>query len=176
MLLPAEVDEEGEEIDPREDLVQKLLEYKMYKYMSYELKDRLSVSGKVLYKDPTIPAEVAKYEQQVDLDELVGNLTLNRLHAIFPSLMRRQNDKIDPIRSKFGQIEQEEVSLDEKMMDLRTYAQEHVTFRFSELMREQKGKIQMIVTFLAVLELMKTGELTVVQKHLFDDMLITSQL
>ena len=90
--------------------------------------------------------------------------------------MRRQNDKIDPIRSKFGQIEQEEVSLDEKMMDLRTYAQEHVTFRFSELMREQKGKIQMIVTFLAVLELMKTGELTVVQKHLFDDMLITSQL
>ena len=61
MLLPAEVDEEGEEIDPREDLVQKLLEYKMYKYMSYELKDRLSVSGKVLYKDPTIPEEVAKY-------------------------------------------------------------------------------------------------------------------
>ena len=166
MLLPAEVDEEGEEIDPREDLVQKLLEYKMYKYMSYELKDRLSVSGKVLYK----------YEQPVDLEELVGDLTLTRLNAIFQSLMRRQNDKIDPIRSKFGQIEQEEVSLDEKMMDLRTYAQEHATFRFSELMREQKGKIQMIVTFLAVLELMKTGELTVVQEHLFDDMLITSQL
>ena len=169
-------DEEGEEIDPREDLVQKLLEYKMYKYMSYELKDRLSVSGKVLYKDPTIPEEVAKYEQPVDLEELVGDLTLTRLNAIFQSLMRRQNDKIDPIRSKFGQIEQEEVSLDEKMMDLRTYAQEHATFRFSELMREQKGKIQMIVTFLAVLELMKTGELTVVQEHLFDDMLITSQL
>ena len=162
MLLPAEVDEEGEEIDPREDLVQKLLEYKM--------------SGKVLYKDPTIPEEVAKYEQPVDLEELVGDLTLTRLNAIFQSLMRRQNDKIDPIRSKFGQIEQEEVSLDEKMMDLRTYAQEHATFRFSELMREQKGKIQMIVTFLAVLELMKTGELTVVQEHLFDDMLITSQL
>ena len=109
MLLPAEVDEEGEEIDPREDLVQKLLEYKMYKYMSYELKDRLSVSGKVLYKDPTIPEEVAKYEQPVDLEELVGDLTLTRLNAIFQSLMRRQNDKIDPIRSKFGQIEQEEV-------------------------------------------------------------------
>ena len=43
MLLPAEVDEEGEEIDPREELVQKLLEYKMYKYMSYELRDRKSV-------------------------------------------------------------------------------------------------------------------------------------
>ena len=40
MLLPKEVNEEGEEEDPREELVQKLLEYKMYKYMSYELKDR----------------------------------------------------------------------------------------------------------------------------------------
>ena len=40
MLLPREVNEEGEEEDPRAELVQKLLEYKMYKYMSYELKDR----------------------------------------------------------------------------------------------------------------------------------------
>jgi len=36
MLLPKEINEEGEEEDPRAELVQKLLEYKMYKYMSYE--------------------------------------------------------------------------------------------------------------------------------------------
>ena len=40
MLLPKEINEEGEEEDPRAELVQKLLEYKMYKYMSYELKDK----------------------------------------------------------------------------------------------------------------------------------------
>ena len=176
MLLPVEVDEEGEEIDPREDLVQKLLEYKMYKYMSYELRDRLSMSGHALYKGPTIPEEVAKYEQPVNLEELVGDLTLTRLNAIFQGLMRRQTEKIDPIRSKFGRIEQEEVSLDEKMVSVREYASQHSTFRFSSLMKEQKGKIQMIVTFLAILELMKTGELLVVQEQLFDDMLITSQI
>ena len=44
------------------------------------------------------------------------------------------------------------------------------------VMMEQKGKIQMIVTFLAILELMKTGELTVMQEHTFDDMLITSRI
>ena len=176
MLLPAEVDEEGEEIDPREDLVQKLLEYKIYKYMSYELRDRLSMSGHALYKGPTIPEEVAKYEQPVNLEELVGDLTLTRLNAIFQGLMRRQTEKIDPIRSKFGRIEQEEVSLDEKMVSVREYASQHSTFRFSSLMKEQKGKIQMIVTFLAILELMKTGELLVVQEQLFDDMLITSQI
>jgi len=164
MLLPVEVDEEGEEIDPREDLVQKLLEYKMYKYMSYELRDRLSVSGQAFYKGPTIPDEVAKYEQPVDLQK------------IFQGLMRRQTEKIDPIRSKFGQIEREEVSLDEKMNAVRTYAESHSSFYFSALMMEQKGKIQMIVTFLAILELMKTGELTVMQEHTFDDMLITSRI
>lgn len=40
MLLPKEVNEEGVEEDPRAELVEKLLEYKLFKYMSYELKDR----------------------------------------------------------------------------------------------------------------------------------------
>ena len=176
MLLPKEVTEEGEEEDPRQELVEQLLQYKMYKYMSYELRDRLSVSGQALYKGPTIPDEVAKYEQPVDLEELVGDLTLTRLNTIFQGLMRRQTEKIDPIRSKFGQIEREEVSLDEKMNAVRTYAESHSSFYFSALMMEQKGKIQMIVTFLAILELMKTGELTVMQEHTFDDMLITSRI
>lgn len=176
MLLPVEVDEEGEEIDPREELVQKLLEYKMYKYMSYELRDRLAVSGKALYKKATIPEEVAAYETPVDLKELVGDLTLKQLDQIFRSLMRRQTEKIDPIRSKFGRIEQEEVSLDEKMASVREYAAANRKFLFSALMEGQKGRIQMIVTFLAVLELMKTGELTVLQEHPFGDMVIAAQL
>ena len=41
MLLPKEVNDEGEEEDPRAELVEKLLEYKMYKFMSYELKDKM---------------------------------------------------------------------------------------------------------------------------------------
>lgn len=176
MLLPAEVNEEGEEIDPREELVQKLLEYKMYKYMSYELRDRLSVSEKALYKKPTIPEEVAEYETPVNLEELVGDLTLTKLNQIFQAIVRRQTEKIDPIRSRFGTIEQEEVSLDEKMEEVRRYALENPAFRFSALLEGQRSKVQMIVTFLAVLELMKTGELSVVQEHLFDDMLITAQM
>ena len=58
MLLPKEVDEEGEEEDPRAELVQKLLEYKMYKYMSFELKDRQFSAERNLYKPPTIPEEI----------------------------------------------------------------------------------------------------------------------
>jgi segregation and condensation protein A len=176
MLLPVEVDEDGEEIDPREELVEKLLEYKMYKYMSYELRDRMTVSEKSLYKGPTIPDEVARYEQPIDMEELIGDLTLAKLQQIFQSVMRKQVDKIDPIRSTFGKIEQEEVSLDDKMESLREYASKNSTFRFSALLEGQKSKVQVIVTFLAILELMKTGEITVLQDQPFDDILITSQI
>ena len=78
MLLPAEVNEEGEEEDPRQELVEKLLEYKMYKYMSLELKDRMVDAGKAMYKPPTLPDEVKDYRQPVDLDELLDGLTLTR--------------------------------------------------------------------------------------------------
>ena len=50
MLLPREINEEGEEEDPRAELVEKLLEYKMYKCMAYELKDRQMDAGRVMYK------------------------------------------------------------------------------------------------------------------------------
>ena len=63
MLLPKEVDEEGEEIDPRAELVEKLLEYKMYKYISFDLKDRHMDAGHSLYKKPTVPDEILAYQE-----------------------------------------------------------------------------------------------------------------
>ncbi len=51
MLLPKEVNEDGEEEDPRAELVQKLLEYKMYKYMSYELRDKMDDAEGIYYKN-----------------------------------------------------------------------------------------------------------------------------
>lgn len=83
MLLPKEVTEDGEEEDPRQELVEQLLQYKMYKYMSYELRDRELDGGRTMYKDPTIPEEVMNYVEPVDLDELLGNLTLATLNRVF---------------------------------------------------------------------------------------------
>ena len=174
MLLPVEVDEDGEEIDPREELVQKLLEYKMYKYMSYELKDRMQDAAKAMYKEPTIPAEVEGYIEPVDLEKLLGDLTLQKLNEIFQSVMKRQNDKVDPIRSKFGKIEKEEVSLEDKLDFVEQYAMEHGTFSFKKMLEGQKSKMQIVVTFLAVLELMKTGKIVIRQDATFADIIITS--
>lgn len=176
MLLPKEVTEDGEEEDPRQELVEQLLQYKMYKYMSYELRDRELDGGRTMYKDPTIPEEVMDYVEPVDLDELLGDLTLATLNRVFQDVIRRQEDKIDPVRSKFGKLEKEEVTVEEKLETVTDYAREHKHFSFRTLLGIQKSKMQTVVTFLAVLQLIKEGILIVQQEHAFDDIMITANL
>lgn len=177
MLLPAPQTPEDEEAeDPRAQLVQQLLEYKMYKYISGELKDRQMDASRVLFKVPTIPQEVAAYEEPLDLDELVADLTLDKLNEIFQSMMKKQVDKIDPIRSRFGQIQKEEISLEDRMVSLLDYAKAHRHFSFRGLLEQAAGKTEIIVTFLAVLELIKMGTICITQEAVFDDIQITSQV
>lgn len=172
MLLPKEVTEEGEEEDPRRELVEQLLQYKMYKYMASELKERQTDSEQVMYKEPTLPEEVREYVEPVDLDRLLGDLTLSRLNMIFQEVMKRQTDKIDPVRSKFGKIEKEEVSLTDKFSYIHHYMQSHRKFRFRQLLEEQHSRMQIVVTFLAILELMKQGEIHVAQEDTFGEIMI----
>ena len=163
MLLPKEVNEEGEEEDPRQELVEQLLQYKMYKYMSYELRDRQVDGEKIYYKEETLPDVVKSYVEPVDLDELLGDLTLSKLNDIFQEVLKRQTEKTDPIRSKFGKIEKEEVTLPEKLNYVEEYAKVHRNFSFRDLLTRQASKVQVIVTFLAILELMKIGKITIYQ-------------
>lgn len=175
MLLPREEQEEEEE-DPRQELVEQLLEYKMYKYMSYELRDREMMGDLTLYKEPTIPEEVRDYVEPVDLDDLLGDLTLIKLNAIFQEVMKRQADKVDPVRSKFGKIEKEEVTLPDKLSYVTDYAKSHRRFSFRELLKKQKSKTQLVVTFLAILQLMKEGTITIRQEQPFEDIMIDSNV
>lgn len=176
MLLPAPPEEEEEQEDPRAELVQQLLEYKMYKCISYELKDRQVDAQKVMFKVPTVPPEVAAYEEPVDLDELVGDTTLAKLNDIFKSIMQKKQDRIDPVRSKFGRIEKEQVSLEDTMHTLEEYARTHRSFSFKHLLESKSGKMEIIVNFLAILELMKLGKISISQEHIFDDIRIESKV
>ena len=176
MLLPRDPDDEEEETDPRAELVQQLLEYKMYKCMAYELKDRQVDAQRVMFKKPTIPEEVLEYQEPLNVEELVSDITLAKLNEIFKSIIRKQQDKIDPLRSKFGKIEKEEVSLEEKTEYLENYATTHKHFSFRSLLEAQSSKVEVIVTFLAILELMKTGKILISQEHIFDDIQIHSKI
>ena len=79
MLLPKEVDENGEEIDPRAELVEKLIEYKVYKYAAVELRDMQVYAGKSLYKEPTIPDEDGKICTSGRLDNLLKDVDLGKI-------------------------------------------------------------------------------------------------
>lgn len=175
MLLPKEINGEGEEEDPRAELVARLLEYKYYKYMSMELKDREVGADKLLYKVPTVPPEVARYEPPVDLDKLLDGLTLAKLQEIFRSVTKRTEDRVDPIRSRFGNITKESVSLEDKINSVMDYARKHRKFSFRRMLERQPDRIEVVVTFLAILELMKIGKIQLTQDHLFDDMFIENQ-
>lgn len=176
MLLPVEVNEDGEEEDPRAELVEQLLQYKMYKYMSYELKDRQLDGERLMFKDATLPDEVKEYQEPVDLDVLLDGVTLSRLNDVFQDIMKRQHYKIDPIRSTYGKIEKEEITVEEKMEFLDDYIKSHRQFSFADLLKKQKTKMQTVVTFLAILEMMKMGKISVVQENTFDDIIITSMI
>lgn len=176
MLLPKEVNEQGEEEDPRAELVQKLLEYKMYKYMALELKDRQVDAEKIWCKKPMLPKEVAEYQYPVNYEELIGDMNLAKLHEIFKAVMKRQVDKIDPIRSQFGKIEKDEINLEEKQIYIEEYVKNHKRFNFKNLLEKQGSKMEVIVTFMAVLEMMKQGVISIEQENTFAEIMITSKL
>ena len=175
MLLPKEENEEGEEEDPRAELVQKLLEYKMYKYMAYELKDRQLDAEKTWFKERTMPKEIEDYRPPIDMETLLGDADLGKLQELFKMVMRRQEDKIDPVRSTFGKIEKDEIDMDVKTAYVEEYIKHHRTFSFMELMEKQHSKMEIIVTFMVILEMMKMGKITIVQENTFDDIWITSK-
>lgn len=173
MLLPKEKKENGEEQDPREELVERLLEYKTFKYAAFELKDLQIDASKQLFRKADLPEEIASYKEEVNISELLSGITLNKLQMVFNSVMKKQIDKIDPVRSKFGQIKKEAISLEERVAYIEDYAISHGSFSFLSMLEDNASKTMVIVTFLGILELMKAGKLKIIQENIFDDILVT---
>ena len=179
MLLPRSDGEEAqEEEDPRADLVRQLLEYKLYKYMADQLRDQQSAARLHFYHRALIPKEVRAYEPPVDPNQLIeeSGVDLNRLYEVFQEALLRQERRIDPIRAKFGNIKREEVSVDDRIDDLRKFARTRKRFSFRSLLQGAKSRTELVVTFLAILEMMKAGNIVVSQEESFGEIEIESRL
>ncbi|WP_273326361.1 segregation and condensation protein A [Vallitalea guaymasensis] len=171
MLLPIE-DEEEEETDPREELMNKLVEYKKFKYIRDKLKVRQIDAKKVIFKEPTIPTEVLNYEEKVDTSKLLSDIDFSMIYNVFQSVMKKQYNKIDTIRSDFGEIVREEYTVNDKIDYIINLSKQYETISFRDVLETQLSKVEIIVTFLAVLELMKMGKISILQRDLFDDIII----
>jgi chromatin segregation and condensation protein Rec8/ScpA/Scc1 (kleisin family) len=174
VILEVKEDEEDseEEEDPREELVRRLLEYKMYKYLSGELEACREQAGVRYYRTQDLPKEVRSYQPPINYEELLGNTDLKSLEKVFGEVLRRKKSRRDPIRSGFGKIKREEVNIDNKTLYIRAYLQAHPQTDFRALLESQESKEEVIVTFLILLELMKHQKVHIVQDSICGRILI----
>ena len=167
MLLPFELDENGEEVDPRAELVERLLEHKRYKSYGDMLKQNDDV--KSLYRNENIPKEVANYIPPVDIDALFKNIDIEKLNSIFKEVLERKENSINLRNVGYGKLYKERIPLKTKIVTILEYSKEVKQFSFRKMLEDSQSKTEVIVTFLAILELIKMGKLQVSQEILFGD-------
>lgn len=165
MLLPKQKKEENpeESIDPREELIQKLIEYKKYKEVSIELKDKLGIYEKVFYKPPE------PIEDYISDVTAISNVTLDMLYISFKNILLKNDSRK---RSSFREIYREVVTVDDKIRLINKLLASKPSFYFDDLFLSCYNRYETIVTFLAVLELIKRRSLTIEQEKNFARILI----
>ena len=163
MLLPKT--EEEEEEDPREDLVNRLIEYQKYKDMISSFKELESSRKEIFTKEPI------NYNELSDgYIENNGEITLEDLvNALNKFLVRKEAEK--PITTK---ITKKEISVSDRTRDIRKILNKKKSVSFFELF-EVKTKEYVVVTFLSILEMAKLGEINIVQENNFNNIIINKK-
>ena len=163
MLLPKDVDEKGEEIDPRSELIQALLEYKKYKEMSEELSFFESNQRKRKYRG-NFEADQRDSPQQ--FETLLKNVSIYDLSKAFKKVIDGIKD--EPIH----QIRKINVSIDEQMdYILAKFSFSHEV-DFLSLVDDMKEKIRVIITFIALLELVKMNRIGLKESPNYNDFIL----
>lgn len=172
MLLPKheeELDDLNSEFpyeeDPRDELVERLIEYRKYKEAAQDLKSLEEERGLMYTKPPSDLSDFAKEKQP---DKVEVNITLYDMLAAFQKLLRRKKLQL-PMATK---IARQEISIETRMTEIMIELK-HVKGRknFNELFTIP-AKEHIVVTFLAVLELIKRKEIDVEQDENFGDIFV----
>ncbi len=171
-LLPKQKEEQEQKQDPREELVNKLLEYKKFKEVTERFKKREEKAALVCYKEADKAVQELKQSKKEDLDKFLSGITLDNLYEAFTEVMKRRETKIDKVRSSFKSVERDLYTIDEKIDYIRDLLILHPYVSFHHIFREKAVKMEIVVTFLALLELIKMKEVMVSQEKTFSEILI----
>ncbi len=167
MLLPSKEILAEDEVDPREELILKLVEYKKYKEFSEILKERETKWERVHYKLPEALPEVYVEEE---LEVSPGNLRTS-----FAYVMKRYRDKMNDVSKKMKRIlNQEKVSLRSKVKELLDMLGRGLKVCFSKVFNTaEKSRLEVATGFLAMLEIVKVGRAVVDQPTTFGEIYMT---
>ena len=153
--------EEEEEVDPREDLVNRLLEYQAYKEITKVLKEKEELRKEIYTKSPenikNYVDENAKLPSDITLDDLV--------EAFKKYLERKKESK--PLKTK---VTTNEISVSSRRLEIKSILKKKPKVSFFELF-PVLNKEYIVATFLAILEMAKNKELRITQDKNFDDII-----
>jgi segregation and condensation protein A len=173
LLLPYEKQDsslqlEMEELDPRAELVRRLVEYKKYKAVSEELRLFEDVQSKIYYKPKE---DLFNYdENEFELEGLDINLLLKSISKIIKK--RSKSDRVLTI----NEIQRDEYTLEQCIKDIQNILKIELRLKFSNLIDENSTRKEIIVCFLSILELIRMKEIKVTQEEDFSDLIIIRRI
>ncbi|MFO7446839.1 MAG: segregation/condensation protein A [Ignavibacteriaceae bacterium] len=163
MLLPREIDEKGEEIDPRAELIQALLEYKKYKEVSEELTFLESAQRKLSYRGNYSADEK---EAPPEYEVLLRNVTIFDLAKAFKKAI--EGVKPPPVHV----VKKTNVTIDEMIENILNKLEESPELHFLTLVYDMHEKIRIVITFVALLELVKMQRIGIKESPEFNDFVL----
>ena len=165
MLLPqsGQLDEDGESFDPRIDLVQKLIEYKQFKNSAETFQSMHEEHSQRHERGQ----EIQFSHQQENMAIYVQDVNLFNLISMFKKLIENQPE-INPY-----ELHQEEINVKEQVNVIRSFFTSKKRFKFSDLGKILTSKLKIIVTFMALLEMLRNGEINIYQSNPFSEIQIS---
>lgn len=165
MLLPpdeAQPDEEME--DPRLELVQRLLEYQAYKDAAVILKDRENEAARIFWREPSEEGD----EEGIEPELYLFDVNIFDLVSSFKKIL-------DTAPPEVRTITRETLTVKDKMLHISEMLENTESIRFEELFRDSVTRTQLIVTFLALLELLRLGLARAYQESQFGNIWVINR-
>lgn len=173
MLLPKQkIDESAADLedDPRKELIDKLLEYKKFKIIAGILRERELYVGSNYSKKPEI-IDDSDIDKAANTDILKG-LSMLDLYNVYNDLINKFINRTNSDNRLMKQIPIDAFKIEDKMIEIKNRFQGEIRLKFSQIINESIAKMETIVTFLALLELIKQKEIKVLQESNFMEIYI----
>ena len=169
MLLPGAEPAEGEEAeDPRSELVQKLLEYKRCKAAAALLTEQEEL-GLRIHKKPQEDLSVYTKEP----DEIL-NLDLVSFVKAFELFLQKKR-RIEEMHNRYVRVERERMTLETRIEQIKSYFRKGRRVSFMELLGGEKTRANAVLTFMSVLELVRSRVLVAKQKTVFGEITLEAE-
>lgn len=159
MLLPRkELDAQGNEIDPRQELVDKILEYKKYKEAAAKMAE-MEADRMLMMKRGNIQKELSAIGEEASEGTEIETITLFRLMKAFERVMQKYRERLNkPVHT----VVRYNYSMEQTKTDLISIAQSNRTLSFEKVFERVENRVHAIFMFLSMLELVQEKFLRII--------------